>query len=105
MPKPDLERICARMKEIADRKDVDRFLMGTTVDLTRCLKSLRAEDIVSLHDADTPEEAVEVEDALLARFGAHPKCSNEGEPEPDTDTLDGSGVLSVFVAVWGARRK
>jgi hypothetical protein len=104
MGKPNIEHICAKMKAIAERKDVGRFLMGTTVDLTRCLKALRAEDIVSLHDADTPEEAIEVEDALLARFSAHPKCSNEGEPEPDTDTLDGTGVLSVFVAVWGTKR-
>jgi hypothetical protein len=92
------------MAEVANRDDVERFLMGTTVDLVRCRKALRAGEIVSLHEADTPEEAVEVEDALLARFGSHPKCSNEGDPEPDTDTLDGSGVLSVFVAIWWKKR-
>jgi hypothetical protein len=100
MPRTDVEKVCKRMAEVANREDIARFLIGTTVDLARCRNALRAEDIVALHEADTPEEAIEVEDALLARFASHPKCSNEGETEPDTDTLDGSGVLAVFVAVW-----
>ena len=105
MPRPNVnvERVCKQMAEVAGREDIARFLIGTTVDLARCRKALRAEDIVALHEADTPEEAILVEDALLERFASHPKCSNEGEHEPDTDTLDGSGVLAVFVAVWWKR--
>jgi hypothetical protein len=101
LPRTDLELICGRVQIIADRDDVEEFAIGTTVDLARCRAALHADDVVPLDEADTPEDAAEIEEALLRRFLDHAKCTNdEGAFEPDTSTLDDSSVLSVFVAVW-----
>jgi hypothetical protein len=100
LPRTDLELICGRVQIIADRDDVEEFAIGTTVDLARCRASLHADGVIPLDEPDTPEEAAEIEDALLRRFVRHVKCTNDDAFEPDTSTLDDSSVLSVFVAVW-----
>ena len=100
MPRTDLELIYERLNGVAERDDVAEFTIGTTVDLARCRAALHADDVISLDEPDTPEDAAEIEEALLARFISHPKCANEDALEPDTSTLDDSSVLSIFVAIW-----
>ena len=98
--RPDLELICGRVTSVSDRDDVAEFAIGTTVDLAHARGILRAEDIVPVYEAESPEDAAEVEETLLARFASHIKCANEEAYEPDTSTLDDDSVLSVFVAIW-----
>jgi hypothetical protein len=100
MPRTDLEPICENLQSIAERDDVEEFAIGTTGDLARCRATLRADDVVALDEADTPEEAAEIEEALLRRFGSHPKCTNDDSFDPDTSTLDDASVISIFVAIW-----
>jgi hypothetical protein len=100
MPRTDLDALYDRLHVIADRDDVEEFAIGTTVDLARCRSALHADDVIPLEEPDTPEDAAEIEEALLRRFATHPKCTNDEALEPDTATLDDSSVLSVFVAVW-----
>ena len=100
MPRTDLELIYERLSGVTERDDVEEFAIGTTVDLARCRAALNADDVISLDEPETPEDAAEVEEALLARFGSHVKCANDEALEPDTATLDDDSVLSVFVAIW-----
>jgi hypothetical protein len=100
MPRTDLDLLYDRLQIITDRDDVEEFAIGTTVDLARCRSALHADDVIPLDEPDTPEDAAEIEEALLRRFVTHPKCTNDDALEPDTSTLDDSCVLSVFVAVW-----
>jgi hypothetical protein len=100
MPRSDIAMLCDTVRALADRDDVDEFMIVSTVDLARCRAALQAEDVVPIYEADTPEDAAEVEEALLATFGSSVKCANDGTYEPDSDTLDDGCVLSVVVAVW-----
>jgi hypothetical protein len=102
MPRTDLANIYARVQSVAERDDVEEFAIGTTLDLARTQAALRAEDIVSIYEADAAEDAADVEEALLAHFSTHAKCASEDAYEPDTSTLGGDSVLSVFVAIWWA---
>jgi hypothetical protein len=85
---------------LADREDVEEFAIGTTVDLARAKAALRAEGLISIYEADTPEDAAEVEQALLAQFASNAKCASEDPYEVDPNTLEDDSVLSVFVAIW-----
>jgi hypothetical protein len=100
MPRADLAVICRCVSDIADREDVEEFAVGTTVDLVGAKAALRAGGLISIYEADTPEDAAEVEQALLARFASNAKCANSDAYEPDSSTLDDESVLSVFVAIW-----
>jgi hypothetical protein len=101
MPRrPDLAALCDRVHALADRHDVEEFMLVSTVDLSRCRAALQAEEVVPIYEADTPEDASEVEEALLEEFASHPKCINDDSYEPDSATLDDGCVLSVVVAVW-----
>jgi hypothetical protein len=100
MPRTDLGVICRCVSGIADREDVEEFAIGTTVDPVGAKAALRAEGLISVYEADTPEDAAEVEQALLAHFAPHAKCTSSDAYEPDASTLDDDSVLSVFVAIW-----
>jgi hypothetical protein len=100
MPRMDLAAICRCVSDLTDREDVEEFAIGTTLDLPRAKAALRAEGLISIYEADTPEDAAEVEQALLARFASNAKCANEEPYEPGSNTLDDDSVLSVFVAIW-----
>jgi hypothetical protein len=101
MPRTDLAVICRCVSDLADREDVEEFAIGTTVDLLGAKAALRAEGLISIYEADTPEDAAEVEQALLARFASNAKCAaNEEAYEADSNTLDDDSTLSVFVAIW-----
>jgi hypothetical protein len=100
MPRTDLAVLCRCVSDIADRADVEEFAIGTTMDLIGAKAALRAEGLISIYEADTPEDAAEVEQALLARFASNAKCTDSTAYDPESSTLDDDSVLSVFIAIW-----
>jgi hypothetical protein len=100
MLRTELSEICDRVSDVADREDVEEFILGATSDVARCRARLGAEDVIPIYEADCMQEASDVEDALIDHFATHPKCGNEPEHEYDDRNMGDDEVVSVYVAVW-----
>jgi hypothetical protein len=100
MARPNLKEICGRVSDVAERADVEEFVVGATANVAKCRSRLGAEDVVPIYEADCAEDASEVESALIEHFAAHPRCGNEPQHEYDDSHLADDEVISVYVAVW-----
>jgi hypothetical protein len=100
MARPNLTEICGRVSDVAERADVEAFVVGATANVAKCRLRLGAEDVVPIYEANGVQDASEVENALIERFSAHPRCGNEPHREYDDSHLANDDVISVYVAVW-----
>ena len=96
----NLQEICSRVSDVAERAGVEEFVLGATANVERCRLRLGAEDVVPIYEADDVRDASEVESVLIERFSAHPRCRNEPRHECDDSHLMNDDVISVYVAVW-----
>ena len=97
-PKESRETLILRVRAIARLPFVREFCIGRGTDLSERKSAHSSDDIVELYSADSADNAIEVETALLRTYHNHPKCTNQ-EPREGGTASDESGN-SVYMAIW-----
>lgn len=91
----DLEQI---LLEAIERDEIVLFYIGRSADLDATQENHGSDEIIPLYEAESADNAIEVEDSLLRTFYNHPKCENEREHGDGGISLE--FVSYVYVAIW-----
>ena len=91
----DLEQI---ISEAIERDEISQFYIGCSVDLDATQERHGSDEIIPLYEAESADNAIEVEDSLLKTFYNHPKCENESEHGDGSITQE--FVSYVYLAIW-----
>ena len=91
----DLEQI---ILEAIEQDEIVQFYIGRSVDLEPAQEHLGSDEIISLYEPESADDAIEVEDSLLKTFYNHPKCENESEHGDRGISLEFMNY--VYLAIW-----
>jgi hypothetical protein len=91
----DLEQI---ISEAIERDEISQFYIGRSTDLDATQERHGSDEIIPLYEAESADNAIEVEDSLLRTFYNHPKCENESG-HGDAGILQ-EFASYVYVAIW-----
>ena len=97
-PKSILPVVIRNVADFVEDSRLDEFYIGRTNNLTTSKSRHGCDDILTLYQTDSAENAMDVEDALIKIFRKHPKCSNDARHS-------GGGasdeyVNYVYIAIW-----
>ncbi|MFK7984904.1 MAG: hypothetical protein AB8I08_02660 [Sandaracinaceae bacterium] len=97
LTKDVLDRLVSTVAEVVATPDLASFAIARGVDPARDCHAMGADAVVEIFRTDDPNEALEVERALLTRFAAHERARPEPIQlrEPPDDE-----VVRVFLALW-----
>jgi hypothetical protein len=97
-PKDIIPVLIREVSSLVRLPEIEEFYIGRTDNLAASKSRHGSHDIIGLYETDSADNAMDVEDALIKAFYAHPKCSNE---------MDHSGggatdyfVNCVYIAIW-----
>jgi hypothetical protein len=88
-------------REVADfieDPEIKWFYIGRTNNLAASKSRHGSDDILSLYETDSAENAMDVEDVLIKKFHNHPKCNNDAKHSGGGAT-DGF-INYVYIAIW-----
>jgi hypothetical protein len=91
----DLEQI---ILEAIERDEISQFYIGRSVDLAATQERHGSDEIISLYEPESAENATGVEDSLLKTFYNHPKCENESEHGDRSISREFANC--VYLAIW-----
>ncbi|HYE08505.1 MAG TPA: hypothetical protein VEL07_23555 [Planctomycetota bacterium] len=104
-PHPRVSHLAAELtpcvNDLIVQPQVRRFHIGRTSDLRRRARRSSCDGIVSLHGEDDHALIAGLEEALLTRFGDHPKRAAQTATGANQDTEVESRF--VYLAVWYRR--
>jgi hypothetical protein len=91
----DLEQI---ILEAIERDEIALFYIGCSLDLAATQEHHGADEIITLYQPESADDAIEVEDSLLKTFYNHPKC--EDESDHGDRGISREFVSCVYLAIW-----
>ena len=97
-PADVLDPLVDMISEVVEEDQIDEFYIGRTNDLVATRSRHRADEVHSLYQTDSADNAIDVEDKLIKTFKDHPKCSNDSEHGGGGASDD--FVNYVYLAVW-----
>lgn len=97
-PKESRETLTLRVRAIARLPFVKEFYIGRGADLSEKKSVHGSDDIVELYSAESVDNAIEVETALVRTYHSHPKCTNEAPKEGGATSHEPGS--SVYMAIW-----
>ena len=97
-----VQPLVGRVERLIRSRSVAEFYIGRSSDLAATMSRHGCDAILELYQTSSPDNAMDVETALVDEFRAHRKCSN--------DAADSRGGVSeeyadsVYLAIWRRQR-
>ena len=92
-----LPKLFKKVNSIANKKEVDEFYIGRSVDIGKRRSGHDCDEIIAIYSTDSIDNAIVVEETLIGEFINHKKCTNKAEDGRGNFSDDGS---YVYVAIW-----